>query len=225
MNRSALLLVGSHRRGRSTSAILGEYLLRQLEPHFSCSRIDLCSASKNARSMADMCRAVNRSDVVIFSFPLYIDTVPSCVTIAMEALYAWRQNHSTRATALMAIANSGFLEAGHNQVALAVCRQFALAAGFQWLGGLALGGGEALKGRSLKWFLPLTYPIMQALRWTAAAIVAGRPVPERARLRMARPLMPHWLFFPIATSRWYRAAFRAGAHRRMWDKHYGDNPS
>jgi hypothetical protein len=220
MNRSALLLVGSHRRSRSTSAVLGEYLLRHLKPIFSCSRIDLCSASKNTRSMAEMCRTVNRSDVVIFSFPLYLDTVPFCVTTAMEALYAWRLNGTTRATALMAIANSGFPEAGHNQVALAVCRQFALAAGFQWLGGLALGGGEAIKGRPLKWLLPLTYPITQALRWTAAAIVDGRPIPERARRRMARPLMPHWLFFPIATFRWYRAAFRTGAHRRMWNKHY-----
>jgi multimeric flavodoxin WrbA len=220
MNRSALLLVGSHRRGRSTSAVLGEYLLRHLEPAFSCGRIDLRQVLKDAHCMAAMCDAVKRADVVILSFPLYVDTVPFCVTAAMEALYALHQNGLARRTGLVAIANSGFPEASHNQVALDVCHQFAIAAGLQWQGGLALGGGEALKGRPLKWLLPLTYPAMQALRWTATALAEGRPVPERARLRMARPIMPRRLFFPIATFRWYRAAYSAGAHRRMWAKHY-----
>lgn len=48
----------------------------------------------------------------------------------------------------MAIANCGFPEANQNRFALAICEQFALETGIQWVGGLALGMGGNISGKS-----------------------------------------------------------------------------
>jgi len=50
---------------------------------------------------------------------------------------------------IVAIANSGFPEAEHSQTALEVCRLFARQVGFDWAGGLAMGGGGMVSGQPL----------------------------------------------------------------------------
>lgn len=45
---------------------------------------------------------------------------------------------------MVGIVNSGFPEAFHNDTALAILRRFAAETGFQWAGGLALGGGGTI---------------------------------------------------------------------------------
>jgi hypothetical protein len=94
---------------------------------------------------------VDAADIVILAFPLYVDGLPYLVTQAFEQIAAHRANETDVWLPLfLAIANCGFPEAAHNATALAICRQFADKAGFAWAGGLALGEGGAISGRSLK---------------------------------------------------------------------------
>jgi len=60
------------------------------------------------------------------------------VVCAMELIAECRSSTNMR---LAVISNCGFPEAQHNNVAIAICRRFALASGLEWAGGLALGDG------------------------------------------------------------------------------------
>lgn len=82
--------------------------------------------------------------------PLYVDSLPAQLTHALEEISLRRVGRGwATSPGIVAIVNNGFHEAGQNAVALRICRRFAAEAGFEWAGGLALGGGEAINGRPL----------------------------------------------------------------------------
>ena len=91
---------------------------------------------------------------------------------------------------MLAIANCGFPEAQRNATALAICRQLADEAGFAWAGGLALGEGGAIVGRSLAEVGGMAHNVVDALDLAAAALAAGEPAPTEAVALLARPFIP-----------------------------------
>ena len=112
---------------------------------------------------------------------------------------------------MLAILNSGFPEAHQNVTALAICRQFAIETWFEWTGGLALGGGAAINGRSLRDAGDMARQARESLELTAAALAAGERVPQQAVDLMAKPLMPAGLYTHTATLGWRRQAHRLGS--------------
>jgi putative NADPH-quinone reductase len=153
-----LLLVGSAKRPRSTSESLGTYLGERLgERRFEAETLLLHRALKSDASAdkkhpcEELLAAADRADVLVIAFPLYVDSLPYLVIQAMEHIARHRKDAHRQARGkgksqrLVAIVNCGFPEARQNDTALAICRQFAREAGFEWAGGLALGGGEAIR--------------------------------------------------------------------------------
>ena len=100
-------------------------------------------------------------------------------------------------TSFIAICQGGYPEARQSEAALAVCRQFAREANFEWAGGLAAGGGSVIGGRPLEEAGWVTKHIRQALDMTAEALAHGRPVPDKAVGAMAGVLLPAWLIPPL----------------------------
>jgi hypothetical protein len=121
---------------------------------------------------------------------------------------------------LLAIVNSGFPEAHQSETALAICRRFAKETGFAWAGGLALGGGEAIGGQPVDEAGGRARHLKRALDLSAAAIVEGKAVPERAMALMARPFIPRWLYTFIGDMGWRRKAKREGCKTRLDGKPY-----
>ncbi len=111
--------------------------------------------------------------------------------------------------------NSGFPEASQNATALRICRRFADEARFEWAGGIALGGGEAIGGRPLAKVGGMARNVVRALDLAASELAAGRPVPEAAIRLMARPLVPTWLYLLFGRRGWRRRAARHHAGDRM----------
>jgi hypothetical protein len=211
--------VGSPRRRESTSFVLGHYITNAFaRKGFNSEIVDLYPPKKSRGSIDRLNQSMSQAGIIVLSFPLYMDTLPYGVSSAFEAIYAHRKRGGAESDPIefIAIANCGFPQAHHNQTALEICRQFAIGAGLRWRGGLALGGGEAIKGRSLALFFPLSWSITRALNLAADAVAAGADIPRRAVWLMARPLMPESFYLPIATFRWYRLAFRARVHRHLW---------
>lgn len=91
--------------------------------------------------------AVAAADLVVLSFPLYVDSTPAAVIRAMELIA--RRRDGTRSTPFVAVVNNGFLEASPDDIVLRICRLFARDAGLEWRGGLVLGGGPAINGLPL----------------------------------------------------------------------------
>jgi hypothetical protein len=223
--KQVLLLVGSAKRPRSNSEALGSYLCRRLEAEgYRCETLLLGRAERSAGGRAELLAATDRAGLVILAFPLYVDSLPYLVIQAMERIAAHRRGreggqpqggNGRAAQRFCALANCGFPEAQHNDVALAICRRFAAEAGFGWAGGLALGGGEALGGQSPAERGGMARGVVQALDLAATALARGEEVPPQAVQAMARPLIPARLYVWMGGLGWWLRARRYGAARRL----------
>jgi hypothetical protein len=221
--RSALLLVGSPKAGRSASGALGEYLLDRLA-HRGLTT-EMMSVSKAYKSPAEaeaLCAAVDAADLVVLASPLYVDSLPAPVMKMLEIVAEHRRQGDGAAPAaahgtpaLVAIVQSGFPEADHNAVALAICRAFACAAGLDWRGGLAMGGGGMTDGRPLGELGGMMRQRMRALDLAAAALAAGQAVPDEAVTLMSKLPIPAVLYRLMGDLGWRRQARSNGARRRL----------
>ena len=198
----ALLIVGSPKTlSNSTSSVLGNYILDRIkEQGWETESLTLKTDLKTPEGEVSLLSAVDRADLLIFAFPLYVDALPYLMTRALELIGSHRQNNDQcRPLRLFAIANNGFPEAYQNNLALSICRNFAASTGITWLGSLALGagesiiGGEALKQRSDLGF-PL-YKIHSALKRAADALTQNRPIPLEAIRNLAGSPIPYTPFF------------------------------
>ncbi len=220
--KHALLLVGSAKRPHSNSESLGSYLCQQLAEHgFETETLHLYRALRSEEGVEALLAATDRAGVVILAAPLYVDCLPYLVIRALELIAAHRQSDGVpKAQRLVALLNCGFPEAAHNEVALAICRQFAREAGFEWAGGLALGGGEAIGGRPLAELGGMMRHAVQGLDLAAEALAAGRPLPEPAVATMAKSFIPAWTYTLMGGFGWRWRAKKHGAHKKLHARPY-----
>ena len=219
--RRALLIVGSPKTlSPSTSGVLGEELLGRLAlAGWQTESLKLKSSTFREAGEAELLAAVDRADLILLAFPLYIDTLPYLVTKALEVIAEHRRaaGDGARLQGLFALANNGFPEAHQNNLALSILRHFAARSGMAWLGGMALGAGEGMiGGRPLKASsesrIPL-FRVSQALDAAGAALARGEALPAEAFQGMAKvpiPYMPrliwHQVFMRGAASFWQAGA-------------------
>ncbi len=219
--RRVALLVGSPRTSKSTSASLGGYLLAQMEGDgVTGETIQLYTSLGSPTRMAGLLDALDAADLAVLAFPLYVDSLPAPVISALERIAAHRAEHPTT-TRFAAICNCGFPEAAHCATALAICGEFAHQAGLPWLGGLALGGGEAfVHGTPLAEVGGQAAHIRAALNIAAGALAAGRPIPAAANDRMARQPIPSWAYRFIGGWGWKSQAKEWGAQGKLKARPY-----
>jgi hypothetical protein len=215
---TALLLIGSPKpAGESSSESLGTYLLERLaERSIQVETQHVARALRTEARTQELLQAVDRADLFILAFPLYVDSLPYLATEALERIAAHRQEQPSPASAsFLAIANCGFPEVQHNQAALAICEQFAVEAGLRWAGGLALGQGGAISGQPLAKAGGMVHNIIDALDLVAIALAAGEPVPPKAAALMARPILPLRAYKLMGDLGWLMQARRNRALNRL----------
>ncbi len=212
-----LVLIGSPRGHRSTSESLGSYFLDCLKDRgWTGESLIVPHLVKTAAGRETLVGSAARADLLVLSFPLYVDCLPTPVIQGLEVLAsAAHQADGAPSQRFLAIANCGFPEAAHNRTALAICHQFAFETGREWIGGLAMGMGESVAGRPLAQAGGLVRNVRKAMELTAGEVSAGRPVPEEAERLMERPLMPRWIYLLVGGWGWKHRARRFGAHRRI----------
>jgi len=217
----ALLLVGSPRTRKSTSASLGGYLLEQLSVRgVETETIQIYTSLNSPERLKALYSAVENSDLIVLAFPLYVDSLPAPVMAALEKIAAHRLEEPSRAR-FAAISNCGFPEAHHNETALAICAEFAHAAGFEWMGSLALGGGQGLvHGAPLNELDGRAIPIKQSLEMAAEALASGNSIPGNARELLAKPVIPNWMYKLFGGFGWKQQARRFGVERSIKYKPY-----
>jgi hypothetical protein len=212
---TALLLVGSPKPGASSSASLGTYLLEELEKRgLRADTVNLTTALRSNEATEALHAAVAAADLVVLSFPLYIDCLPAPVIRALELIAARRAGLPAAAgdkPGFVAICQCGFPEAEQNEVALEICRNFASAAGFEWAGGLGMGAGGMTGGRALREIRGMMRAAVHALDLSAAELAAGRPVPDEAVRLMAKPAIPGFAYRFVANRQWRGELKKQGA--------------
>ena len=219
--KKVLLIIGSP-RAQSTSASLGTYLLSSMwDKGSEVASVQVNKILKSDKALEEALDAVDKSDVLVMAFPLYVDAVPFPIVKLMEAIAERRKNNSSlQRPRMMAIVNCGFPEAHHNDTALSICRRFAKEADIEWAGGLGLGGGGAIGGQPLDKRRGITKGVKKALDLAADALVSDRPLPEEAIQLMSRPLMPKWLYLWIGETGGKRTAKKNGALKNIDERPY-----
>jgi hypothetical protein len=222
MSVRATLLIGSPKRTKSTSDALGTYLLERLKENGACvNKIYIQQMLSSEQGINTLCGSVGESDLLILASPLYADSHHSGVIAAMELIHKnLKDNPHNRKQMMVAISNSGFPEASQNDLSLAISRRFALECGFEWAGGLALGGGESIGGRRLEEVGGLARNVRKSLDLAAEALVKGGKVPEVAVELMAKPLMPKWFYLLAGNIGWLRRAKKQGCRERLNKRPY-----
>ncbi len=212
----AVLLVGSPRTQKSTSASLGGYLMDQLSARgIEAETVQVYTSFNSAERTRLTLEKLDAADLVVLAFPLYVDSLPAPVIAALEKIAAYRA--SVKVTqGFAAIVNCGFPEVQHNDTALTICAHFARQAGMTWLGSLALGGGEGIvHGMPLNEMDGRAIPLKKALDFAAESLADGRPIPGSARDLMAGPVIPHWLYRFVGIFGWKRWAREYGAEKSL----------
>ena len=214
--KRAVLLVGSPRTKKSTSASLGDYLFEQLNQNgVETQTFHIYTTLNSPAKMDKLFARLDSADLVTLAFPLYVDTLPAPVISMLEKIALYRKEKGIHFH-FSAIANCGFPEAHHTDNALAICAEFARQNGFGWLGGLALGAGEGIvHGTPINDLDGRAIPIKKALELAAESLVLGKPVPQSARNLLARPVIPGWMYKLMGGFGWKQAAKKYGVEKHI----------
>ncbi len=218
---NALLLIGSSKLSLSASQALGSYLCERLrERGWDTETLTLWKTLRSKATRESLLAASDRADLVVLALPLYADSLPAPVVQTLELIAAHRHGGGARPQRLLAIVNSGFPEAAHNDLAVAICAQFARQTGFEWAGGLRLGGGGVLGGQPISATHGPTRAVAQSLDLAAAAVADGKPVPSEAIEAMARPLIPNAAYLLIGSLGWLLQARQNKNLTKLWSRPY-----
>ena len=214
--------MGSPKPAGGTSAALGEHLLQGLEERgWVCISLHALRALREGVVGKDrLVEAVRSADLVVLSFPVYVDGLPGSFVEALEVVAAGVGERPPGR--LAAIAQCGFPEAVHTEVALQMCRLAAREIGLGWAGGLGIGGGGMIDGRPLSQARGAVRKVMSALDLAAAALARGEDVPEEVVALAARPLVPAWVYRRAGDHNWRRQAKKAGARGLLGHRPFAD---
>lgn len=209
--RTAALLVGSAKpKGTSASACIAMAYQRKLtERGIDCRLHYATEFVHDGVPALEAARAIAHAELFLLATPLYVDSLPSLVTHALE-LVANARKDEAGAAAFVPFINCGFPEAEHNRTALRITRHFARAARFHFAGGLPLGGGGVVTpDRSLDDERPPVAHVVRAIALSVPALAQGAPVPVAALDALLHPPLPGVLYKLIAD-----LGFRWQAHRK-----------
>jgi multimeric flavodoxin WrbA len=216
----AVLLVGSPKGQNSTSNSLGTYLLEKLEQQgLTSEKVYINQSIGTDEKQAAMLRLVDESDLIILAFPLYVDSLHSQLIKTLELIAEHEKGRRDLSKKnLVAIANSGFPEAKHNNIALNVCRIFAKQVGFTWAGGIAMGGGGMISGRPLKELGGMVRNQKKALEMAADSLAKGEAIPEKAAVLISKIGIPKWMYIWMGNRGWKQEAKQHIAVKKLYNK-------
>ena len=214
-----VLLIGSAKPdGRSTSEALARHVARRFETAGAAVTLMRVNRSRRPAKDEQLLSAVDKGDLFMLVTPLYVDSLPYLVTRALEMIAARRGRRPNQRFA--ALVNCGFPEAAQCRTALAILECFARRTGFIWAGGLALGGGASIDGRSLERLGGMTRNLRAGLDRAADALVRGEPVPACVVAQLAKPMMPAAIYTAVASLGWHWQASRHRVHRHLKEQPY-----
>lgn len=213
VSERALLLDGSPKGiERSNSARLGRLILDGLERNgWACESIRLHVAVESEERRRELLGAIDRANVVLFASPLYVDSIPAPAIRALELIGSHRRPGSVGTVPrFVSILICGFIEPSQNDTCQRILQRFADRTGFDWIGGVSLGGET---GR-------MTRRIRRAFHLLIEAIDAEILVPDEVERLTRKPVMPRWLYILRGNIMWRRRADRSGTKDRLYARPY-----
>jgi multimeric flavodoxin WrbA len=197
----ALLLLGTPKKKKSSSMALGSFLVERLAGKgIKTETVHLGEAARSSEGKKSLARQVAESDLLIYSGPLYVDSLPAPAIAALESLRELTPGGYEGKKRLAALVQCGFPEAFHNFSALEILRTFSRKLGIRWMGGLAIGQGGMLDGKPLASHGGMVKNLKRALEMASDALAQDEPIPFDALDYARMPFMPGWLYLSIAST-------------------------
>ncbi len=196
-----VIINGSPKIKVSVSKMLIDFLQRQFSqpaPVFQATQLIEKLADRDELS------ALLQSDALLLVFPLYIDALPAPLVKLLNSLEALiAEEQPKKLPALYMLVNCGFFEAHHNFLAKEIVENFALACGFNWNNGLAIGCGGSLLTFATNCDSPVTQQIYKQLKELAQAIDTQQELQET---KFIQPQMPRITYMLSGNLAWRKAA-------------------
>ncbi|MHA1104561.1 MAG: hypothetical protein ACTSPN_02440 [Promethearchaeota archaeon] len=217
-----LLLVGSPKTHSSASFSLGNSLLLKLEEKgLLIDKKFVYKLIRKDDGQKKLLLKVDEADLIILSFPLYIDCLPAGVIKALELIRDHRKPlQDSKRQAFAVIINCGFPETQHNVVATAICKIFARDVGFEWKGALTLGMGGAFGRKSLEERGGMVRNVMKGFDIAVTALAKGKMIPEEAIELVGKKFMPYSLYTKMGNLGWNLQAKKFDARKKIRDQPY-----
>ena len=240
MSKQVTLLMCSPRAEQSASYSLGTYIASLLEEKgFSSKIFQIYKTLRNTNKIDEMIKAIDESDILLLSSPLYIDSAP-CMTIKLMNIITQKTQEekiSKKERFLFAISNAGYLEYYHNNIALKIYEQFANKNEFTWAGGLPIGGAGMYASTTISHFLkqfdalPEEDPrheyfakparILDAVIKTSVDYMSkGKTVPKKELQKLEFIPMPLQAYAEGGNKNWMKWAEQLGTKDKLRDKPY-----
>jgi len=167
---------------------VGSYLLDLVQERgLETEALWLREQLTNDEMTSQMLDAIKGADIVILTAPLYDDCQPYLVTRTMELIADQEEMAGKR---FIPILNSGFPETEQiTAVAIPIYRKFASMVGFEWVGSLAIGGGEMIQGsqgKQLDEIGSVAKGLKKALGEIAEALVSGTAYSDESMVAFPR---------------------------------------
>lgn len=212
-----LLLVGSPRKAVSTSDSIGQYMVANLKN--GCCTYDtiyIYDALKSNLLMNSMVDSFNESDVIILTYPLYVDSLPAPCIEALECITKQRQNIApVKKQLFLAIGNCGFYDKEQIENSLNVCSFFAKENNLDWYGCIPIGGGPQLDGKKLETLGGMTVKLRKALDMASDSILQSAPLPIDKIIKLTDPPEPRFMYSLIANFSFKAAARKNGTLKKI----------
>ncbi|MCL5884857.1 MAG: NAD(P)H-dependent oxidoreductase [Deltaproteobacteria bacterium] len=211
---NVLILTGSPKGRKSASCMLGSKLAEGLREHGAAVSDGMVHGG--LRSEEGTCRlldSVDASDLVVFAFPVYVDSLPAPLTRLLERIAERRARGTCAGTPRLAvIVQCGFPESHQCDTAVDICRLFAERTGMRWSGALAMGMGGSV-GEDFRKMPGGGRNILDALGMASKSLANGDDIPREATTLFAKPLMPRWMYTLVGNLGW-RMQMRKNKARR-----------
>jgi multimeric flavodoxin WrbA len=214
--KNVLLLTGSPKGEKSNSYALGKFLVERLEAkglkseEVFAPRLVLTNGGSEK-----LLKAVDDADVIVFSTPLYVDSIPALTIKALELIHEHRKTvPPTKAQLWVAIMNSGFPEKEQMDTAMAIVKNFVQESNFKWGGGIRVGWGSAINEEPLDEKKGMTRKLTRGLSMASSDLYNGNPISDEAEKLASAPFLPLFL---------EKIMIRLFINRYLWDKQAKDN--
>ena len=160
------------------------------------------------------------SDVLVFVFPLYVDSLPAPLIKVLTRIEEIGKNTNGNQPKVYAISNCGFFEPGHNRLALDIVKNFSSHLGMSWGYGIGIGGGGLIasqskniaKDGSASNVYNVLYEFCKAIENNDKAIENKHDKKENVFLS---PEIPRSLYKLGGNLGWYQIAMKNGTLRSL----------
>ena len=226
--KKAILLIGSPKGNNSSSKSLGSYLLKKIGEYDIVSETVHIHSEISTEAKTDLfLDKIEEADFIILAAPLYIDTLPAKVIKALNLIAEKRKKlyfddiKSAKNQSFIAVVNCGFPEAEQNKTALKVYQEFAKEAKLKYLGGIAVGMGGAVSGKSLAEMGGMARDLIEGLDQAAEDIVKNQKLSDSVIEKTSKPMFSQkWLYTLGGNLGWRFQALKNGVYRKLNDKPY-----